>query len=58
VASGLILLAFIGALVGFGVSRARRRLGLGVTAGTWVAVITGVIVLGLALWAYSVSGKH
>jgi hypothetical protein len=38
--------------------RMRRRLGLGVTGGTWVAVITGVIVLGLALWAYSVSGKH
>jgi uncharacterized protein YqgC (DUF456 family) len=58
VASGLILLAFIGALVGFGITRMRRRLGLGVTAGTWVAVITGVIVLGLALWAYSVSAKH
>ena len=56
--SGLILLAFIGALVGFGVTRMRRRLGLGVTAGTWVAVITGVIVLGLALWAYSVSARH
>ena len=57
-ASGLILLGFIGVLVGFGITRMRRRLGLGVTGGTWVAVITGVIVLGLALWAYSVSGKH
>ena len=56
--SGLILLAFIGVLVGFGITRARRRLGLGVTGGTWLAVIAGVIVLGLALWAYSVSGKH
>jgi hypothetical protein len=58
VASGLILLLLIGVLVGFGITRMRRRLGLGVTGGTWVAVITGVIVLGLALWAYSVSGKH
>jgi hypothetical protein len=58
VASGLILLAFIGALVGFGVTRVRRRLGLGVTGGTWVAIIAGVIVLGLALWAYAVSAKH
>ena len=57
-ASGLILLLLIGVLVGFGITRMRRRMGLGVTAGTWVAVITGVIVLGLALWAYSVSGKH
>ena len=56
--SGLILLLLLGVLVGFGITRMRRRMGLGVTAGTWVAVIAGVVVLGLALWAYSVSGKH
>ena len=57
-ASGLILLLLIGVLVGFGITRLRRRMGLGVTGGTWLAVIAGVVVLGLALWAYSVSGKH
>jgi hypothetical protein len=56
VASGLILLALIGVLVGFGWTRVRRRMGLGVTWQTWAAVIAGVMILGLALWAFSV--KH
>ncbi len=51
--SGLILLALIGALVGFGWTRVRRRMGMGVTRQTWAAVIAGVMILGLALWAYS-----
>ena len=52
--SGLILLALIGVLVGFGWTRLRRRMGLGVTWQTWAAWIAGVMVLGLALWAFSV----
>ena len=52
-ASGLILLTLIGVLVGFGWTRVRRKMGLGVTWQTWAAVIAGVIVLGLALYAYS-----
>ena len=31
--------------------RVRRRMGLSSTTGTWVAVIVGCIVVGLALWA-------
>lgn len=53
-ASGLILLALIGALVGFGWARVRGKLGMRTTWGTWISVIAAVMVLGLALWAYSV----
>ena len=55
-ASGLILLALIGVLVGFGWTRIRRRAGVGVTWHTWATVIAGVMILGLLLWATSV--KH
>ena len=50
--SGLILLLLIGVLVGFGWSRLRRRMGLGMTRGTWVGIVAGVILVGLALYAY------
>jgi hypothetical protein len=56
VTSGLILLALIGVLVGFGWTRVRRRAGVGVTWHTWATVIAGVMILGLLLWATSV--KH
>ncbi len=52
-ASGLILLVLIGVLVGFGWTRVRRRMGLGVTWSTWASVIAAVVILGLALWVYS-----
>ena len=52
--SGLILLVFIGALVGFGWTRIRGKLGMRTTWGTWISVIAAVMILGLALWAYSV----
>jgi hypothetical protein len=58
VVSGLILLLLLGVLVGFGITRVRGRLGMRVTGGTWLAVIAGVVVLGLALWAYAVSARH
>ena len=54
VASGLILLVLIGALVGFGLARLRGKLGMRTTWGTWISVIAAVVILGLALWAYSV----
>ena len=56
VISGLILLVFIGILIGFVVARVRKRMGLGVTWGTWV---TTVLVVGfLLLLLYATSFKH
>jgi hypothetical protein len=54
--TGLILLVFIGILIGFVVARVRKRMGLGVTWGTWVTtvVVTGVLLLLL----YASSFKH
>ena len=55
-ASGLILLLLIGVLVGFGVGRVRKRMGLAMTWGTWV---TTVLVVGfLLLLLYATSFKH
>ena len=54
--SGLILLALICILIGFVVARVRKRMGLGVTWGTWV---TTVVVVGfLVLLLYATSFKH
>ena len=44
--TGLILLVLIGILIGFVVARVRKRMGLGVTWGTWV---TTVAVVGFIL---------
>jgi hypothetical protein len=54
-ATGLILLAFLGALIAFFTVRVRRRMGVGSTSKTWVTIITGAIIIGLLLWA---SGTH
>ena len=56
VMTGLILLVMIGILIGFVVARVRKRMGLGVTWGTWVTtvVVVGVILLLL----YATSFKH
>jgi hypothetical protein len=56
VASGLILLLLIGILVGFGVGRVRKRMGLGMTWATWVTTVLVVGFLLLLLWVTSV--KH
>ena len=54
--SGLVLLMLIGILVGFVVARVRKRMGLGVTWGTWV---TTVVVVGfILLLLYATSFKH
>jgi len=56
VISGLILLLLIGILIGFGVARVRRRMGLGVTWGTWVTTVVVVGLILLLVWVSSV--KH
>jgi transcriptional regulatory protein LevR len=56
VMTGLILLVFIGILIGFVVARVRKRMGLGVTWSTWV---TTVVVIGfILLLLYATSFKH
>ncbi len=52
-AEGLILLGFLAILVAWFAVRARRRLGLASTGRTWLMVITGCVLAGLALWAAS-----
>jgi hypothetical protein len=56
VASGLILLLLIGILIGFAVARVRKRMGLGVTWGTWVTTVVVVGFILLLIWA--TSAKH
>jgi Na+-driven multidrug efflux pump len=53
--SGLILLAFLGILVAFFVTRMRRRMGLGVTGSTWAVIIAVFAVVVLGMW---VSSQH
>lgn len=56
---GLILLGFLGVLVALFTVRMRRRMGVGSTSKTWVTVIVGCVILGLALWAAgTASGTH
>jgi len=50
VASGFILLLLIGILVGFVVSRVRKRMGLGVTWSTWVTTVVVVGFILLLMW--------
>ena len=50
---GIILLVLIAALVAFGATRGRRRLGMGNATGrTWIIIMAAVILALLALWAY------
>ena len=56
VMTGLILLVFIGILIGFVVARVRKRMGLGVTWGTWVTTVT--VVGFILLLLYATSFKH
>ena len=50
VASGFILLLLIGVLIGFVVSRVRKRMGLGVTWSTWVTTVVVVGFILLLMW--------
>jgi hypothetical protein len=54
-ASGLILLAFLAALVTFGWTKLRRRMGLGVTNRTYGITFAVIFVLVLVIWA---NGHH
>ncbi|HEY2079675.1 MAG TPA: hypothetical protein VGH53_25390 [Streptosporangiaceae bacterium] len=48
---GIILLVVIALIITYVVVRTRRRMGLLVTGKTWLAVMLGVIIVALALWA-------
>ena len=50
VASGFILLLLIGILIGFVVSRVRKRFGLGMTWSTWVTTVVVVGFILLLMW--------
>jgi hypothetical protein len=54
--TGLILLAFIAALITFFWVRLRRRLGMGATAKTWAVTMAVIIIAVLALWVYQTQG--
>lgn len=47
---GLILLVFLGVLCAFFVTKARRRMGLGVTSRIWTMIIVGFVLIGLTIW--------
>jgi len=49
--SGIVLLVVIALIVAYVVARTRRRMGLLVTGRTWVAIVVGVAIALLALWA-------
>ena len=49
--TGLILLAFISALVTFGWTKLRRRVGMGVTSKTYGITFVVIFILILVLWA-------
>ena len=55
-ATGAILLVFLAALVAFGFTRVRRRLGLSVTGHHFVVVFVGFCLIALAAWAASLHG--
>ena len=50
-AQGIVLLLFVALIISYAVVRARRRMGLMVTGKTWIMLITGVVIVALALWA-------
>jgi hypothetical protein len=52
-AQGLIVLALLAGLVAFLTARLQRRMGIAVSARTWIVVMTGFVLLVLALWAGS-----
>jgi len=53
VTDGLILLAFLGVLAAFFTVRVRRKMGIASDAKTWTAIIVGVVLVGLTIWAAS-----
>ncbi|HUZ23731.1 MAG TPA: hypothetical protein VMV07_08190 [Streptosporangiaceae bacterium] len=47
---GLILLVFLALLCAFFFTKARRRMGLGVTGKHWITVIVGIVLIFLVAW--------
>ena len=55
---GIVLLVLIAALVAFGVTRVRRRVGMGSSTGrTWIIIMAAVILALAALYAYQAHGR-
>jgi hypothetical protein len=48
---GIILLVVLAGIVAYVVARTRRRMGMIVTARTWISVMIGFAIVVLALWA-------
>lgn len=48
---GIVLLLVLAVIVAYVVARTRRRMGLVVTGKTWLAVMSGFVIIVLALWA-------
>ncbi len=53
---GIILLLVLAVIVAYVVTRTRRRMGLLVTAKTWITVMAGFVIVVLTMWAVSSSG--
>jgi hypothetical protein len=53
VTTGLILLVLVAALITYGYTRMRRRMGMAVTGRHWLMAMVATILAILALWAYS-----
>lgn len=51
--SGIVLLLVLAAVVAYVVARTRRRMGMVVTGSTWLAVMVGIVIVVLILWATS-----
>jgi hypothetical protein len=56
--TGVILLVFIAVLIAFFLTRARRRMGFGVTGKHWQTIILAVIVIVVVLYAAQYGGHH
>ena len=48
---GIVLLLVIALIIGYVVTRTRRRMGMLVTGRTWLVIIACVVIGVLALWA-------
>jgi hypothetical protein len=53
VTNGIILLLVLALIVAYVITRTRRRMGLIVTGKTWIAIMTGFVIVVLAAWAAS-----
>ncbi len=54
--TGLILLFFVAALGAFGLTRLRRRFGMGVNGRVWMTAIFALAILILVVWVAQSNG--